>query len=109
MIPLPTSQLVMTWLCMCPAKASTSKMKRMCYAGFTFTVFLLCFSGFASALAFVIKYVATDLEGALYAAFQVSGYTSMLNLLLTGLINRHRIAKIYTELSQLYAASKNWE
>lgn len=106
MKPLKTSQQVMTWLCMCSADESISKMKRIFYAGFTLIVLSLAFLGLLTSIGFLVKYASDDLENALYAIFQVGAYAAMLNSIIVGLINRHRIATIFIELSKLYSASK---
>lgn len=107
MEPLLTNQRVMMWLCMCPANESTSKSKIMIYTGCTFivvTVTSLCllFSG-----SFVVNYLSIDFERSLYAVFQVSGEAAMLNLIFVGFFMRNRINAIFTQLSEIYVASKH--
>lgn len=102
---LPTSQKVLTWLCMCSADASTSKMRLMCYAAFTFIVGIMGLFGLLSSLIYMIEHTSADLESSLYASFQLVAYLSMFNMIIVGITNRQRIAAIFTELSKLYTTS----
>lgn len=107
MEPLPTSQKVMTWLCMCPADKSTSIKKLIHYAGYTSVTVIMSLGGLLAGIGYIVKFAKTDFGSSLYAVVQVAGYLALLNLIIFGLINRHRIASIFTELSNIYNSSKN--
>lgn len=107
MQPLATSQQVMTWLCMCPAEESTSKKRRLCYVAFSIIVSIITFAALLTSIVFFIKYLSIDFEAALYTIFQIAAESAVLNLIIVALINRQRIAAIFTELTKLYASSKN--
>lgn len=106
MKPLPTSQQVMEWLSMSPADDSTSKKVRLYHAALTLFAGILNFVFLLSDLALVTTNLTIDIEKCLYAVFQVGAHTSMLNLIIVGLINRNRVAAIFTKLAKLYNASK---
>lgn len=109
MKPLATSHQVMTWLSMCPPDKSTSKIKRMCYIGCTLIVGVIPFIGLLASIAFFVEFMAADVENSLYAIFQVAAELSMLNVIIVGVINRHHIANIFTELSKIYTKSTEQE
>lgn len=106
MEPLATSRRVMTWLCMYPADVNTSKMTRILYAVCTFTSGTLIFLSFVASVAFIVRYLSVDLEGCLYAVFQVASQIAVLNAMIVAVFNQNRIAMIFTKLSHIYAASE---
>lgn len=96
MEPFSTVRQVMVWHCMRPADESMSKRKRMYYAAFTLFEIIVVLIGTLATGTFFLRYLS------LYALFQLVAELEIINLLIVGLIHRHRIAAIFTELEKIY-------
>lgn len=68
-------------------------------------VFLGNFTSWAGALAYIISYVSIDLEGSLYAVFQLCAVGSVSYILIAAFFLRFRITAIFKQLTEIYDAS----
>lgn len=101
------SQLMLTWLSLCPADEKNSKWKKCCYILFTVTMFLIELIGFICSLAYLLTYVRKDLEKALYSVFQIAATSGVIYAMTAVFFLRHKMSDIFTNLSKIYKASEN--
>lgn len=106
MKPLELNQKALIWLFMCSADKTADRRKKILY----FFCFLLVFSANVAALIaatkFALKFFSTDLKESLYAFFQISAIAGIVYVMLAAFLLRHKINTIFTQLSDIYAASK---
>lgn len=104
--PLETNKKMLTRFCLLPAdEASTSTMKWMRGAvAFGAISFLL--AGQISFATFFLKFVSVDLETALFAIWQLSGFSTLLYMILNMFLMRSKIKSTYEMLSNIYRTSK---
>lgn len=107
MDPLVTNKKMLMWLCILPAQAQTNQNMKLLYIVTSFTLLTSCFLGLIASVAFMVKYLSTNLEDCLYALFQVSGDASALYMILIAFILRRQIAALFDQLSEIYCASKS--
>lgn len=82
---------------------SAIKVRNKCFGVFSFvTVFV----GLLGSVNFVLKFVSTDLEGSLYALFQVSGYFSQVYTMSIALIRWREFSSIFTKMQHFYDTCK---
>lgn len=105
--PMPTSQRVLTWLVSYPFDKNTSKRKKIVYVTFAIAVFVIVLCGCAASVVYFWKHVATDLEKAIFALFQIVGTLNALFLVAFSFFQRHKIAAIIGKLSTIYNDRKN--
>lgn len=106
MKPLVTNRRVLTWLCVYPADATTSKLKQLAYILFSLIVFAGILSSLMASIAFFWKYVLVDLEVALYAVSQIAAAASILYAIVMTLFSRQGITNIFQKLTKIYETSK---
>lgn len=105
MKPLEISQRIFTWIYLCsPDEAISPWRKIMHFVSFVI-VFLGNFTSWAGALAYIISYVSIDLEGSLYAVFQLCAVGSVSYILIAAFFLRFRITAIFKQLTEIYDAS----
>lgn len=107
MKPLQMSQLILTWLSLCPPDENIKKRQKIAYFLFTVTMFLIEFIGFLSSIAFLLTYLRRDLNKALYSVFQIASSSSVMYTMSAVFFLRHKISKIFTNLSEIYKSSEN--
>lgn len=106
MRPLATTQLMMTWLSMCPADKSTSPWKKRFYVANTCTVFIANLIHFTASLVFCVKHYSVDFGGAAFAVMATSGTFGLMYSLIAALQMREPIGAIFTGLSTIYKTRK---
>lgn len=74
MKPLATHERVLTWLCICPAEDGTSKWMISLYIIFISIAFVFEVSILVSSYVYFLKNMSDNLEEALYALAQISGF-----------------------------------
>lgn len=102
-IPLETTRRVLEWICVYPTVVS--KRMKMSYAIFSVILFILNLNGMMASAAYLLKFVSTDLESALYALFQVDALTATGYTNIVLLLSRHRFVAIFDSLNEIFAAS----
>lgn len=75
---LTTNRRVLTWLCVSPFDPNISILKKAYFVFMTLFLFVFKVSGVVSSAAFFIINASVDLEGSLYALFQVAGYSGLI-------------------------------
>lgn len=81
-------------------------MQKLLYIFHASIVIVTSLSFLIDSVVFVVKFISIDIEGCLFGVLQVNGNASMLNMIVYAIINRKRIAAIYTKLSEICALSK---
>lgn len=108
MKPLVISHRILTWLCMCPADESTRRSTKIFYAIFGLTIFSINLCNISAGTAFVLKFISTDLESALYGVFNAIAPASMMYVMIATLFLRYEVKGIFDKLSRIYDASKHF-
>lgn len=106
MEPLKTNKLLLTWLGMCAAKKSTDKKTKMAYIGVASTIFAFIILCLISNIAFIVKFLSTNLKGALFSIMTISGYAAMLYTQINAFNMRHKINGIFERLSKILNESE---
>lgn len=104
MVPLRTSQLMLTWFSLLRDENSTSWQK-LAYALFSLFNLLLTVIQIASSVVFAIEFLTIDLERALYAVAQVLIFSPVLYMSLATLLLRHKITALIEELTMIFNSS----
>lgn len=93
------------WIIPTPKTEKTSTKLR----NFVFSVCNFCFtlSTLIAGVRFVSQFVATDLELALYAVFQVAGFTVQVYSLAVGYTIGPKLIKLFASLQRIYDESKS--
>lgn len=106
MEPLTTTKLLLTWICMCSANESTSVKNKIAYIGTASIIFALNLFCLVSNTIFFIEFVATDLNGALFAFMTIYGNFAMLYTLTNAFRLRYKINGIFESLFVICDESK---
>lgn len=105
--PLPTTQFVLTSLCICPTDKYTPLSKKRFNIVFTSIVAATQICGFASSLTYLIKFIINDFEGSLFAFSAFIGHTILIYSFLTAFSMRPKIGEIFKHLTTIYNNSKH--
>lgn len=109
MKPLVTNQRVLSWLCVCPVDKNTNKWQKLVYKIFTISLAILMMGIFVSSSMFFWKFMAVDVEEALYAVYQVMGSTCLLYIMfIVVCFSRSKLNVTFSKLSDIYKASKKF-
>lgn len=106
MIPLATTQHILTWLSVCPADESTSTQMKLAYGIFTSFVSISNLCGSTAILFFFIKAPSNRLEDYVFATIGLVAFCSIIYGMVVVIFSRSKINDIFTELSTIYNASK---
>lgn len=107
MEPLAATKLVMTWMCMLPAKEPSSMTKK------TANNFVVCVIMFAIDLfsvvacsVFIWRFASSDLNATIFAFLGAVTFSSSLYAIPIAFILRHQALSIFNQLSAIYETSK---
>lgn len=103
--PLETTQQVLMWLCICPVVETVNKNKKLACIGLSSTVLLIIATQVIGSILFVERYAAVNLELSLYAFYQIFGWGPIFHMFVVALVLRHRITKLFVQLSNIYETS----
>lgn len=106
MKPLELNQKALIWLFMCSADKTVDRRKKILYFFCFLLVLFVNMAALIAATKFALKFFSTDLEECLYAFFQISAIAGIVYVMLAAFLLRHKISTIFTQLSDIYAASK---
>lgn len=106
MEPLVSVNQLFTWLCICPVDGTVSEWKKTARVPVAIANFAIMVSHFIASLVFLIRFVTTDLPGSLFALMCCCGDFSIVYILITALILRHRVNEIFKGLSAIYSTCK---
>lgn len=105
MRPLATTQLMMTWLSMCPVDESITVRQKIGRIANTLFVFFLNVVLFVSSLAYCLKYFSVDFDGAAFGFMCIIGEVGMIYFMIVAIRMRQQIGEIFSNLSTIYEAS----
>lgn len=104
MKPLASIQLIFSWISVYPATNETVAWKKFVFKAFPMVLIAGNLTGLISSSIFFLKFITTDLEGSLYALFQIAGQLNMTNAIVTTFVYRHRISAMFKSLADIYVA-----
>lgn len=107
MEPLATNRRCLIWLCICPVDESISQWKKIAYTIFTAMVLSGLIGGSVACLVFSWKSASIDVGQSMYAfTFVAAQFTSVYFALVGVSLLRHKIGKIFKDLSAIYKNSE---
>lgn len=106
MKPLAISQWFLSWISVCPVEENMSKWKKVIFKIFPFVIIAGNLTGLTSSTIFFVRYISVDLEGSLYALFQIAGQLNMTNAIIITFAFRHRLTTMFENLAKIYTASE---
>lgn len=106
MQPLATTRRIMIWHSMCPAHKSTTPRYKWIYIAHALTILILNVIGFISSLTYCLKFVSIDFNSATFAFMLTNAEFGAIYFMISGILMRHRIGSIFTNLSAIYKSSK---
>lgn len=107
MEPLKTSNLVLTWMCMCMPNKKPNAAQRFLYVAFASIVHIANASALISCAAFFFKYVTIDLKQSLYALMNIAANFGVIYACVyVECFDRTNLNKIFKKLSKIYVACK---
>lgn len=106
MIALKTTQTILTWLCIIPADEATPEWKKSAYMIFNLGTFFGNIAFLLSVTKFLITFISVDLEGSLYALFQIAAICSGIYGMTIAFILRRKYAAMIETLSDIYDERK---
>lgn len=96
----------MTWISFHPAVEGTSTWKKLTYIALLLSIFIVMIILVVGSVLFIIEYVISDLELALFAVFQVDACVAILYYSIVLLLSRHRLVAIFENLAKIYRLRK---
>lgn len=106
MKPLATNRRVLTWLCICPFDQDASIVKRTFFIILALFQFALVSSASVSSIIFFVNNLSVDLEGCLYAVFQIAAYSGLSYMWVVAFTLRKKINQSFGTLDAIYEESK---
>lgn len=106
MQPLATIRRMMTWLSMCPPDETATERQKKAYVAHTLTVLFLNVISFIASLAFCLKYVLVDFDGATYAFMTTVGQFGLIYFMIIAILMRQQIRGVFLSMSTIYNSSK---
>lgn len=104
---LITNHRLLVWIYFCSDDDFHGKWTKLARIVFSLGVFLISFSCFPASLAYVIKFLETNLEESLFALFQVATSSGCIYFSIHAYFYRYRFAQLFETLSEIYAESKS--
>lgn len=90
-----------------PMDADASGSKKAALSISALTVFtFVCFSAISTVI-FIARFISVNLEDTLYALLQIAGLTYVIYAMIVAFILRHRINRIFGQLSEIYDECNN--
>lgn len=105
MNPLQTTKLILTWLCIYPAHQPISNRLKLAHVSVSVLLFIFNLNGLIASVAYFLKFVASDLESALYAMFQADTLMATAYTNIDLLFSKDEIVAIFVGLTGIFNAS----
>lgn len=103
---LHTIKRIMIWMCLCaPDKTSRSRLKGA-YFMFALIIFILNLSGLVAHVAFVYKFLLTDLDGSMFAFLGILGFAGTTFVMIIIFFLRHKMKILFNKFSEIYDTSE---
>lgn len=100
--PLPTTRCILTWLAVYPSDKSDKKWKKFASIIICLVIFIANVCGLIASIAFFMKFISIDLEGSIYASYQITGILPLLLAMLISFVLRSNIIDIFEKLTKIY-------
>lgn len=108
MKPLASNQRILTWLCVLPSKENTSKWKKQVYIALVLALIVADLTIFTSSFLYVLKFMSIDLIETSNGFIQCFAAIPMGNAIIVAFIYRHKIQKVFKQLSTFYEKCMNF-
>lgn len=102
MEPFAMNKRVLQWHCVYPLDENSSKWMKWACVAFALCVFASNILAIVSSAVYVWKYIWIDLEGSLYALFQVAGWTSLTYGMVIAFIMRKELTATIDQSSDIF-------
>lgn len=102
MEPLATIKWAMTWICMYPTMELSSLFKKISHKVCGLVFFAISVVGVAVCIAFIWKFVATNLIESLFAFLGVALYSESVYTMPIAYFSRQKAQRIFKTLSEIY-------
>lgn len=100
------NQRLLVWLYFCSDDEFHGKWKKLARLIFGLSVHLISTSCFPASLAYVLKYLHINLVESLFALFQIATSSGCIYFTVHAFLFRHRFARLFKTLSDIYDESK---
>lgn len=101
MEPLITNRWLLTWLCVYSAARTTSELKKIGHIVFAVTVVFGLMCGTVSHFVYFLKFISTDLEGALVAFMGFTTFFALEYIMIVIYSERSQVTAIFEQLSHI--------
>ena len=102
MEPLKTTKWVLAWLCVYSASETASEFKRTAYTIFTAVDYIGHFCGVLTHFAYFLKYLSTDLAGAVFAFMGTTTFIGVTYVMTSLSLHRDQINDMFKKLDRIY-------
>lgn len=102
MIPLVAHRRIWTCLGLCSFDENSTKLAKMAYILFNFSLFASFVGAVLASAEFVRQSFSTDLEGSLHALFQLTAYIGVVYVAIITVVVRHKVTHIFEQLTEIY-------
>lgn len=106
MNPMPINRLVLIWLYMYPPKENVSRSKTFASICFTSVVCITLGGCVLSSIAFILRFIMTDLKNTLYATFPTIACSGLVYVHIVAIHSRQNIFDMFKKLSKIYQTSE---
>lgn len=100
--PLPTTRCVLTWLAVYPSDKRASKWRKLASIIICLSILITNVFSLIASIAFFVTFISTDLEGSIYASFQITGLLPLPLAMLISFVLRAKIIAIFEKLTKIY-------
>lgn len=106
--PLPSYRNLLQWMRVLSFEEDASITERIISIAIAMVLIISIVIVPPPSAVYIWKYISTDLEGCLYALFQIAGIIGSINAVITVLLCRYEIVSMFGSLSQIYDERKGF-
>lgn len=100
--PLATTQLMMTWLSMCPPDESITRKQKWYYIACTSATLTISVISCVTSFAYCLKFISTDFDGAVFAFMVGIAEFGLIYIMIVAIHKRQMIDDTFMGLSKIY-------
>lgn len=104
--PLETTQWMFVWLCVLPYKGPANRWRKLLPRIIISSMILATSCGLTASSAYIMKYITVDLEGSIYALFQICANLPLANAVVVTYFMRLKIITLFKRISDIYNMCK---
>lgn len=101
MDPLKLNRELLTYICACSAPRGTRWYIRVCYQALAVVLTIFLIFGCVSSIVYIVQYLKTDLQSALYAVFQVAAEFSAFYTMIMVCLNPNATLAVFLKLNHI--------